>query len=708
MAEWLFEIFSEEMPSAVQQGAQEQLWNLAEAELTKANLYFETIRTFSTPRRLTLVVDGLPLQTLERTEEKKGPREDALPTAIEGFLKNAQVTREECVLQKTPKGMFLFAVKKAPPQPTEEVLTDLSLSILKAFRWPRTMRWPLSETPWIRPLRGFVNLFDGKLIPFSYAGVEAFAFTRGHRFMAPVPFEVKNFEDYKQKLREHFVILDRAERQALIKQEVARLAQAAGLIAWDEDRLLDEVTGLTEWPVALKGKIEDQFMDLPLEVITTPMRVHQRYVPLRHAEDQKIQAFVVISNVEDRTGHIIEGNEKVLRARLADAKFFWDQDRKYPLEHFNIGLATRLFHHHLGSLSDKVRRLEKVAPLIAKTIGVDEILTQRATLLSKSDLMSQMVNEFPELQGIMGRYYAVHQGEPAEVALAIEEQYLPKGMGGGLPVSDPGKCLAIADRVDTLIGFFAIGIEPTGSKDPYALRRAALGLIGILLECSPISWGEISGLDNKISLLHILEKAYESYPWGELSPPLLKSKEETVKSVRNFLLERFKFFLREKYSSPYDHVDAVLSIANSGGSFASLAARVAALGDLLNTEAGQNLRSASKRATNILRIAEENEGCEYEGKINESLLIQPQERSLFDSIQSKLPEITVLSQQGQFSQAVRSLSDLRAPVDAFFEAVTVNTSDEKTRHNRLHLLALMRKTLHQVANFSKLEGENDT
>ena len=345
MAEWLFEIFSEEIPSLMQQGAQEQLKTLAEAELNKAALVFESIRTFSTPRRLALVVDGLPLKTPERTEEKKGPRVDAPPAAIEGFLKTTGVTRADCTLQETSKGQFLFVVKKEAPQPTETVLSELSLAILKDFRWPKTMRWPNSSTSWIRPLRGFVSLFDGKLVPFSYAGVTASNITRGHRFMASAPFEVKNFADYQQKLREHFVILDRAERQELIAQEVTKVAQESGFTPRPDLALLDEVTGLVEWPIALKGMIDLQFMDVPPDVIITPMRVHQRYFPLLTSQGQLANAFIVLANIQAPDGGkaIVRGNERVLRARLADAKFFWDQDRKHPLEHFNIGLKTCSF-----------------------------------------------------------------------------------------------------------------------------------------------------------------------------------------------------------------------------------------------------------------------------------------------------------------------------------------------------------------------------
>ncbi len=694
MAEWLLEIFSEEIPSMMQQGAQEQLRVLAEAELTKAGLGFERLRTFSTPRRLTLVAEGLPLHTPEHTEEKKGPRTDAPAAAIEGFLKTAGVTREACTLQDTPKGQFLFVIKKIPPQPTEAVLGEISLAILKAFHWPKTMRWPNSSTPWIRPIRGFVSLFEGQIVPFTYAGITASKTTQGHRFLAPEPFEVSTFAAYQKKLRDHFVILDRDERRTLIAQDVETLAKKDALTPTQDAALLEEVTGLVEWPIALKGTVDAKFMGLPFEVITTPMRVHQRYFPLKNTQGNLANAFIILTNLKtkDEGKAIIQGNERVLRARLADAQFFWEQDRKHPLEQFNTGLKIRIFYRHLGSLFDKVERLEKLAPRIANQIGAEASLTQRAALLSKADLMSQMVNEFPELQGIMGRYYATHQGEPAEVAHAIEEQYLPKGMGGPLPTSLPGISLAIADRIDSLIGFFAIGIEPTGSKDPYALRRAGLGLIALLLNLS-------------LSPQEILAWAYEGYQWDELSPPLLKSKEETIEGVWTFLLERFKFYLRDQQGSPYDHVEAVLSIAGNASTLADLAARTAALGDLLKTEDGKNLRAAYKRASNILKVEEEKEKYTYDGIVSEEELKDPAERNLFAMLKAKHAEIICLTQQGEFNQVIRSLAELRGPVDTFFEAVRINVEDETLRKNRLHLLALLRKTSHLVADFSKLEGE---
>jgi len=695
MAEWLLEIFSEEIPSRMQRGAQEQLKTLAEAHFQEQGLPFEAVRTFVTPRRLTLLVEGLPLQTPEKLEEKKGPRVDAPQAAIDGFLKTAGVTRDDCKVKETPKGDFLFVVKNEPSHPTRDVLPSIALSLLKEFRWPKSMRWGDLSISWVRPIRGFLSLFEGEIVPFSYANVNASHTTYGHRFLAPLPFEVKNFKDYQKKLRDHFVILEWQERHDLIKKEVTRIAEEAHFTLLKDDDLLREVTGLVEWPIALKGKVDPQFMTLPREVITTPMRVHQRYFPLLDANGKLAPYFGVVANIHapDHGKTIVTGNERVLRARLADAQFFWEQDQKKPLDNFNTALKTRLFHQHLGSLFDKVERMSKLSSRLAEKVGEDPKTVARAALLSKTDLASHMVGEFPELQGIMGRYYAEAQGETPEVARAIEEHYWPKGAGGPTPEAMPSLILGIADRLDTLMGFFAIGITPTGSKDPYALRRAGLGLISLCLKPQ-----------FNFSMLESLEWAYEGYPWSELTAPVIKSKKEVVDDLWQFLLERFKFFLRDTQGSSYDHVDAVLGVAYDNPTFFDLALRTQALDQLMDGEDGKNLLSAYKRASNILKIEEEKDGRLYEGSVSKPELIALEEKNLFDTLETKSLEIQGLVQKGDFIKAVQSLATLRPYVDQFFDKVAVNTEDGKIRANRLHLLAYLRKTLHQVADFSKVEG----
>jgi glycyl-tRNA synthetase beta chain len=693
VAEWLFEILSEEIPSRMQPMAQEQLKSLAEAELQTEGLGFETIRTFVTPRRLTLVVEGLPLKTAERTEEKKGPRVDAPAQAIEGFLKTAGVSREACAILDTPKGQFLSVTIKQPGQVTEHILSKVALTLLEKFQWPKSMRWGSSSVTWVRPLRGFLCVFDGKVVSFSYAGIEASNRTQGHRFLAPTPFEVQNFKDYEKKLREHFVILNWQERRQIVKTDVAKVA--GELTPLKDEVLLDDVTGLVEWPVALKGKVDEHFMNLPLEVITTPMRIHQRYFPLMDGQGKLAPFFGLIANVDapDQGKAIVIGNERVLRARLADAQFFWEQDQKHPLEHFNVSLKTRLFHQHLGSVFAKVERLVKLSTRMAEKAGTDPKIVGRAALLSKADLTSQMVNEFPEVQGIMGRYYAQNQKENPEVAQALEEQYWPKVSGGGIPDALPSLILAMADRLDTLVGFFAIGITPTGSKDPFALRRAGLGLIALALNPR-----------FTLSMLETIGWAYDCYSWDELAVPQLKSKKETLADLWKFLLERFKFFLRDVQGSPYDHVEAVLNVADQNPNLFDLSLRVKALDQLMDGEDGKNLLVAYKRASNILKIEEEKDNCTYEGQVKEELFDLGEETELFKNLSQKLQEIEGFVKKGEFVKAVQDLATLRPVVDRFFDKVVVNTDDKNKRINRLHLLAYFRKTLHQVADFSKIEG----
>ncbi len=693
MTEWLFEIFSEEIPSRMQQDAAGQLKTLAEKAFQEEGLVYERIRTFVTPRRLTLVVDGLPLQTIEKIEEKKGPRTDAPPAALEGFLKTNGVKREDCEVRETPKGSFLFVIVKQPGKPIQEILSTLSQSFLEQFRWAKSMRWGSETKTWVRPIRGLLNVFEGHIIPLTYAGVTASNETRGHRFLAPKPFTVQNFKDYEQKLRDHFVILDWQERRNLIEKDIEKVA--GDLTPFKDEGLLDEVAGLVEWPIALRGQVDAHFMDLPNEVITTPMRVHQRYFPLVDSKGKLAPYFGFCANTTATDGGktIVIGNERVLRARLADAKFFWEQDQLKPLEHFNIALKTRLFHQHLGSIADKVERLGKLTSLIASKASIDPINVSRETFLSKADLGSHMVGEFPELQGIMGRYYALNQGETPEVAQAIEEHYWPKVSGGPIPQTVSGVILAMADRLDTLMGFFAIGISPTGSKDPFALRRAGLALIALSLNPH-----------FKLSILEALGWAYDTYPWSELAPPVLKKREEAINDLWQFILERFKFMLKDGQGSPYDHVDAVLGVAHDHPTFADLTSRVKALDQLMGGQDGKNLLAAYKRASNILKIEEEKDKVRYEGTISEGVLQEVEEKTLFANLSVKSPEIQALVQKGDFVKAVQDLATLRPFVDQFFEKVIVNADEEKVRANRLHLLAYLRKTLHQIADFSKLEG----
>lgn len=695
MAEWLVEVFSEEIPSRMQGSAAAQLKSLTEKQLSKVGLSFSSVRTFVTPRRLTVVVEGLPLESVEKKEEKKGPLLTAPFTAIDGFLKTNGVKREDCQVKQTPKGDALFLEKIIPAQATRDQLPTLAVSLLKGFEWPKSMRWGKEPTPWIRPIRGLLSVFEGKVVPFTYAGIEASNITQGHRFMAPDPFDVTCFQDYETKLREHFVILDASARRNFIDLGIKALAQEEGHCPLPDEALLDEVTGLVEWPIVLKGQVDAQFMALPLEVITTPMRHHQRYFPFEDRNGNLVPLFGIVANIKapDQGKTIVRGNERVLRARLADAEFFWEQDKKHSLEHFNEALKTRLFHQQLGSLFQKVERLEKLSRCLVEEGASVAPIVARAASLSKADLASHMVTEFPELQGTMGKYYARTHGEDEAVARAIEEHYWPKGAGGEIPTAFPSLILGIADRLDTLMGFFAIGITPTGSKDPFALRRAAFGLISLCL--SP----EIT-----FSIKEALEWAYDAYPWNSLPASTVQSKEDAVASVWEFLTERLKFFLKDKQGSAHDHVDAVLSGLKDNSRFADLALRTQALDELMGGSDGQNLLNAYKRGSHILKIEEERDNCLYPGNVKIDRLTDPEEKVLFENLQRTEPLLSTLIEKGDFKGAVHALAQLRPIVDQFFDRVVVNVENPEIRKNRLNLLAFLRKILHQVADFSKIEG----
>lgn len=696
MAEWLFEIFSEEIPSRMQTNAQKQLNELA-TELLRANsLHFDSISTFVTPRRLALHVEGLVASQPDKEEERRGPRADAPQQAIDGFLSSTGLTLEQCEQRETPKGTFLFAIQLIKGRPTLDVLPTVATQILDRFHWPKSMRWGDCKESWVRPLRGFLCIFDGQIVPFTYGGLTSSNTTLGHRFMSSGHITANSFKEYKEELATSHVILDWNKRRTLIKKSVEELASSVSCIPSPDEALLNEVSGLVELPVPLLGKVDEEFMELPEEVITTPMRVHQRYFPLRDKRTGKLAPhFVVMANTQtkDNGKTVTIGNERVLRARLADARFFWKQDQLQPLESYNEGLKQLLFHQKLGAIAEKVERLEKLSEWLAKVTNCPPKPVIAAAKLCKADLATLMVGEFPELQGIMGRCYALHQGVDAEVASAIEEHYWPVGAGGQVPTSMTSILLGLADRIDTLVGFFALSIKPTGSKDPYALRRAALSVLSL-----------VNAADNPISLKDAFSVAYDLYDWDKIGKKTILSKEDTIEEVWTFLLDRFKHFLRDQQQSPYDHVDAVLAIADKSPDFSTLSRRVSALDDFLDTDNGTNLLAAYKRASNILRIEERNDNTRYQGQVNESLLDSPAELSLFEALNERDTPIRTAVRGENYDEVMSILSELRPTVDTFFDKVVVNVDDPNLRQNRLELLSMIRNTLHQVADFSKIEG----
>jgi glycyl-tRNA synthetase beta chain len=638
--------------------------------LTDRGLLFEGLKAFSGPRRLTLSVAGLPAKQADVREELKGPKVDAPAQAIEGFLKKTGLTREQLKVEASPKGDFYIAVIERAGGETATVLAQLIPEVMAKLPWPKSMRWvPGEAVRWVRPLRGIVATFDGEVVPFTYAGVESGRITLGHRFLSEGPIEVRRFEDYEAALKKAHVLIDAQERADIILADVKSAAFAIGLELIPDDGLLAEVSGLAEWPMVYIGSIEDQFMDVPAEILQTSMRTHQKYFALRDPKTGKMaNRFAVVANMiaQDGGKEIIAGNERVLRARLSDAKFFWDEDRKTKLADRVQALEGIVFHAKLGTQAERVARIEKLADEIAGKIGADVAKAQRAARLAKADLTTGVVGEFPELQGVMGRYYALHDKEDAAIADAIRDHYKPVGPSDAVPSDKVAIAVALADKLDALMGFFAAGEKPTGSGDPFALRRAALGVIRIILE-------------NRLRL------------------PLTGSDD-----LLSFFADRLKVALKEK-GIRHDLIDAVFSLGNEDD-LVRLVARVEALQAFLKTDDGKNLAAGYKRAANILKVEEKKDNRTYISEVDEVLLAEPADKALHAALSKAIAATGPALDKEDFAGAMTQMAALRGPVDGFFEAVKVNADDPKLRENRLHLLAGLRAALHRVADFSKIEG----
>ncbi len=693
MAELLLELLSEEIPARMQARAMGDLERIVFEKLKAAQLPFDHLQAYATPRRLALVVEGLPKTQADVVEERKGPRVDAPQTAIEGFLADLSLSLDACERRETEKGEFYFAKVERKGQPTAKLLASLLPEVFPQFPWPKSMRWGAGKLRWVRPLHSILCLFDGKVVPVAFGAVQASDRTAGHRFLAPKPFKVKGFGDYRERLRGAYVMLDREERREAIAADATLIAKNEGLRLSEAGGLLEEVAGLVEWPVVLLGDIDPKFMELPPEVLTTAMRTHQKYFSLIDRDGKLAPRFIVVSNMQTSDGgkEIIAGNERVLRARLADAKFFWDQDRRAKLVDWFPGLHAMIFHAGLGSLADRAFRLQELADHLALQIGASAGLARRAGQLAKCDLLSDMVHEFPELQGVMGRYYALAGGEPPEVADAIAEHYAPQGPNDVCPTGPVSVALALADKIDQLVGFFAIEERPTGSKDPFALRRAALGVIRLILE---------NGL--RLPLRSIFRTAARLQPEDVKGGLGERADERIANELLDFFADRLKVHLREK-GVRHDHIGAVFALT-ADDDLVRLLERVEALRDFLESEDGANLLVAYRRARNIVRIEEKNDATTYDGAVTEAALREAEEQAL----QTRLKEVRTLADAAlkneEFTVAMSALARLRVPVDAFFDHVTVNTEDKDLRLNRLHLLADIRRTLETVADFSKIEG----
>ena len=703
MPDLLLEILSEEIPARMQPRAMDDLKRLVTEGLSGAGLTHTRARAFATPRRLALVVEGIPEKGPDLSEERRGPRLDAAPKAIEGFLKSTGLTIEQLEKHTTDKGDFYFAVVEKKGADAQDVVADVIADALVAFPWPKSMRWSNTAASWVRPLHNILCLLDGKPLAIEWsAGVrdasgikEPISFkwnnqTVGHRFMAPEPFPVTGIADYRRALKDAFVILDPEERKAKIKADAEGLAQSLDVKLRDDPALVEEVAGLVEWPVALIGSIDDVFMEIPAEVLTATMRKNQKYFATERRDGALAPYFVVIANREASDGGaaIVAGNERVLRARLADAKFFWDQDRKQTLAARQPALANIVFHAKLGTLAEKMNRVRVLATEIAAFVpGADKDKVRSAADLAKCDLVTGMVGEFPEVQGVMGRYYAFNDGEDPEVADAIRDHYAPQGPSDRCPTAPVSVALALADRIDTLVGFWAIDEKPTGSKDPYALRRAALGVIRLILE-------------NKlrIALRPILASALRPIrpKAGSADPALL------VHDLLAFFADRLKVHLREQ-GVRHDLISAVFALADQDD-IADILARVDALAQFLKSDDGANLLTAYKRAANILRIEEKRDSKSYDAPPETKALVAPEERSLAAELAKMSGDLETILQEERYTSAMTKLSTLRPPVDAFFDHVTVNCDDPPLRVNRLRLLSRIRGTMNQVADFSQIEG----
>ncbi len=688
MAEFLLELFSEEIPARMQARAAEDLLHLVSAGLHESGLTFADGLAQVTPRRLVLVLNDLPLATPDISEARRGPRVGAPAQALEGFLKGAGVEAKDCEQRDTGKGVFYFARISRQGRPTVLVLKEVVERVLAGFPWPKSMRWGAHPVRWVRPLQSILALFDGQVVPISFGPIAAADISRGHRFLAPADFAVADFADYRAKLAAAHVVLDRDERRRIILAAAEAAAAGLGLRLRSDEGLLAEVTGLVEWPVVLVGTIDQAFMDVPDEVLITSMRAHQKYFSLLKDDGRLANRFLVVSNMTaaDEGRAIVAGNERVLRARLSDAKFFWDTDRKQSLASRLPKLAERLYYARLGSMADKTERLVHLAGHIAPLIGADAEAARRAARLAKADLSSEMVGEFPELQGIMGRYYALADGEAPAVAEAIAAHYAPQGPNDRCPTAALSVAVALADKLDGLVGFFAIAEEPTGSKDPFALRRAALGAIRLILE-------------NKLrlSLQGLFAQAFAAF-----TVPLSLDAAHLSEKLLAFFADRLKVHLREQ-GIRHDLITAIFALGDEAD-LVRLLARVDALRNFLADEDGANLLTAYRRAANIVKIEEKKDERTHAGEVEPVLLTAPEEVALYDGLVEARRAIEPALAAERFAEAMTALARLRRPVDAFFDRVTVNCDDADTRINRLRLLAQIEAAMGSIADFSKIEG----
>ena len=710
MPELLLELLCEEIPARMQDRARADLEQLVTEGLKGAGLDFSGVWTFSTPRRLGLSVEGLPEQQPDVRQERKGPRVGSPDKAIEGFLRSVGFdSLERCEVREVKGADFHFAVIEHQGAPTAQALGGIVTTAIRSMGWPKSMRWGDSAFQWVRPLHNILCIFDGRPVPGSLdiGGGVSLGFngtTVGHRFLAPGEFVVESTEGYRTALEKAFVVVDPVERRSRIEAAANSLAASLGCSLRDDWALLNEVAGLVEWPVAVAGRIDDDFMALPPEVLITSMRSHQKYFALEDAAGRMAPHFIAIANMTTVDGGkaVAAGNERVLRARLADAQFFWDQDRAATLADRVEALEGITFHAKLGTVGAKMRRIHNMARELAPMVGADEEMAKRAAELAKADLTTGMVGEFPELQGVIGRYYALEDGKDEAVADAIAGHYAPQGPSDACPTDPVTVAVALADKIDTLAAFWLIGETPTGSRDPYGLRRAALGIVRLIVE---------NGL--RLQLIGLLTRAADTVKhqrafdklgsnFEPLEPARPGDPNEAARQVFRFIVDRLKVHLRDR-GVRHDLVAAVFA---KGGEddLVRLLARVDALDKLLGSDDGENLLTAYRRATNILRIEEKKDGRLYDGAPTACLLEMTEESGLADALDTAAAAAQDGLEREAFGDAMTALATLRGPMDRFFDAVKVNDEDPARRENRLLLLSNIRAVMDSVADFSQIEG----
>ena len=682
MPDLLIELFSEEIPARMQQKASQDLKRLVTDGLVEAGLTYASAGAFATPRRLTLSVEGLLAESPTTREERKGPRADAPEKAIEGFLRGAGLTRDQVETRETPKGNVLFAVIEKPGRPAAQIVAEVLEAAIRGFPWPKSMRWGAGSLRWVRPLHSILCILSdeagAQVVPGDIDGIAFSDSTQGHRFMSDGAISVASFEDYTAKLRRAHVVLDATERAEAIWNDAVNMAFASGLEVVEDKGLLAEVAGLVEWPVVLMGEIGQAFLDLPPEVLQTSMKEHQKFFSVRNAKTGRIERFVTVANREtaDNGATILAGNQKVLSARLADAKFFWENDLRIAKGDMQVwlqALGNVTFHNKLGSQLERIERIANLARTLAPALGADADQAEQAARLAKADLSSEMVYEFPELQGLMGRYYIGAAGGDAGIAAAAQEHYSPLGPADAVPTRPVSACIALADKIDTLTGFWAIDEKPTGSKDPFALRRAALGVIRLILE-------------NDLDLA--LVRIFGENSWSQ--------------DLLSFIHDRLKVYLRDQ-GIRHDIIDACIAM-DGNDDLALLVKRAKALSVTLGTDDGENLLQGFKRANNILTQAEEADGVEYSYGADLKFTETDEERSLFAALDTAEAQISPAMQAQDFTVAMHAMASLRGPIDAFFEAVKVNADNQTVRRNRLNLLSRIRSLCLSVADLSRIEG----